>query len=204
MLSPLRLKVAAIPASPALIDRTLLNLHTSLEEADFDDLVEMYLAAAVEWAEGFMHRTIISRAHEWTLRDFPRYGRQEIRLPRGKTQSVEQIVYARNGSTTTLTGPSSGSPADADWQEQLDGDDGGLLMPPRGSDWPTTDDDVPAPVVVHFTAGWAAADVPVQIKHAVAMYVADAFENRGDAESDGSMLSRRQALLSGWSLPRLY
>ena len=203
MLSPLRLKVADLPASPSLISQPLIDLHASISSGDYAPLVDLYLPSAIQWAEGYMHRTVISRAHEWTLRGFP-CNWQEIRLPRGKTQSVEQIRYWRNGAYRTLTGASSGSPAGSDYQEDLSGDDGGVLMPPRGCDWPSVDDEVPAPVVIHFTAGWAVADVPEQIIHAIALHVTQSIGHRGDDAPDEYAARAMNACLSGWCLPRVY
>lgn len=173
-------------------------------------MLELYVRAGVEWAEGFTHRTIFKRAHVWTLREFPDTYRSEIRLPRGKTRSVESIQYVAGGVPHALTGPSSGSPAGTDYQEDLGGDDGGFIMPPRTGSWPSSDDDVPAPVTVNFTAGWDNADVPSEIIHAILFSVDDALELRGQADIDarslqgGPRIVARETLVSGWSLTRWY
>lgn len=211
MLCPIRLQVNALTMSPLPVDLALIKTHCTVDGTDLDDNIEVYLKAAIDWAEGSMHRTIFQRAHSWVLRDFPRGGRMEIRLPRGKTQSVESIVYVNGGQTFTLTGPSSGSPAGDDYQEALQGDDGATLMPPRGSDWPSVDFDVPSPVTINFTSGWAAADVPGDITHALLFSIADAVDLRGTADFSSQSLMDggpryhvREMLVSGWSLSRWY
>ena len=182
MLCPIRLQVNALTMSPLPIDLALIKTHCKIDGTDLDDNIEVYLKAAIEWAEGEMHRSIFSRSHTWVLRDFPIDGRMEIRLPRGKTQSIESIVYQSNGSPVTLTGPSSGSPAGTSWQEDLRGDDGAILLPPRGSNWPSVDYDAPAPVAINFTAGWLAAEVPAEIIHAILFSISDAIDISGTAD----------------------
>lgn len=210
MLCPLRLSVNALTMSPLPVDLTLIKTHCAIDSTDLDDNIEIYLKAAVDWAEGSMKRTIFTRAHQWVLKDFPRDGRMEIRLPRGKTQSVESIVYWNGGQSYTLTGPTSGSPAGDDYQEAL-GDDGAILMPLRGGNWPSVDLDVPSPVTVNFTAGWASADVPGEIIHALLFSISDAIDLRGTADFSSQSLSDggpryqvRETLISGWSLSRWY
>jgi hypothetical protein len=192
--------------SPLPIDLTLIKTHCAVDGATLDDNLEVYLQMAIEWAEGWTKRSVFSRAHKWVLKDFNRDCRQEIRLPRGKTQSVESIEYYSGGTLLTLTGPSSGSPAGTDFQEDLRGDDGAILMPPYGGDWPSVDWDHPAPVTINFTAGWASAEVPRQIIHAILFAISDAVDIRGskDLATAGSRHDAREALVSGWQLSRWY
>ena len=210
MLYPLRLDIAALTTSPLPIDLSLVKQHCSVTDTRTDDILTLYTKAAIEWAEGYMHRTIFSRSHVWVLKHFPWDTlREEIRLPRGKTQSVESIEYRTNGTTFTLRGPSSGSPAGSDYQEDLRGDHGGSIMPPRTSIWQIADYREISPVTINFTAGWAANEVPADIIHAILFAVEDAFDIRGTADIDprslrnnGPNLHARESLLSGWMLSR--
>jgi hypothetical protein len=210
MLSPLRLDVDPLPASPLPVDLDLIKSHAAIDGTDFDTLLPVYLFAAIDWAENAMHRTIFARSHRWMLRDFPRGAAtipslQGIRLPRGKTQSVEQIEYVSGNQTFSLTGPSSGSPAGTDYREGLRGDDGGVVTPVSGGNWPSVDCDAPAPVTIHFTAGWQTSEVPAAIIHALLFAVADAFEMRSEADmSGGSRFQAREALISAYRLMRFY
>lgn len=205
LLDPLRLEVSALDASPLPLSLSLLKDHLSVDGDDQDALIEAYALAAIHWAEGAARRTIYARDHAWVLRAFPSSSYGEIRLPRGKTQSVESIAYSVGGTVTTLTGP-SGSPAGTGWQEDLRGDSGGVLMPTRGGSWPSTDLDVPAPVVITFTAGWLAAEVPDDITHALMFAVSDAFDTRGTADlgTTGKNFTTRQALVAPYRLKRWY
>ncbi len=203
-LQPLRLDAPLGDLSPFPLDMTLVKQHVGADGSDFDALLDLYARAAIEWAEGEMHRSIYQRPHVWVLREFP-YGRGEIRLPRGKTQSVDSVAYVVNGQTTTLTGPSS-TPAGSGYQEDLRGDDGGVIMPVRGGSWPSVDLEVPAPVVITFTAGYPADEVPADMLRALLFAVADAFDVRGTADlrTAGGNLGAREALVSSYRLTRWY
>lgn len=195
--------------SPWLISKDLIKQHARIEISDDDNLLEIYLKSAITWAEGFTHRTIFQRAHKWTIQEFPCW---ELRLPCGKTQSVESIAYSVLGVTNYLYGPSSGSPAGTDFQEDLRGDSGALLTPPRTGVWPIADYNVPAPVTINFTAGWAADEVPEDILHAIIFAVGDAYETRTSATDysgvqvgrGGLTLPVREAMLSPYCMTRWY
>lgn len=183
------------PISLAMVKSQLRISHD-----EFDDLImDLHLPAAVEWAEGVMHRSILAKTHYWTLPCFPDYG--ELRLPRGKTQSVTSIEYVSNGTTFVLRGPSSGSPIGRDYQEDLRSDAGGIVLPLRGAVWPMVDYNVTAPVTITYVAGWTLATVPNEIKVALTAYVADALDIPGASDlTQYSDLSAKDILLSAWTL----
>lgn len=206
-LCPIRLDIDRLTiGSPLPISADLIDQHARITTADQAALIDVYLGAAIEWAEAATHRSIIAREHRWVMRDFPQDDFQGIRLPRGKTQSVTGVVYKCGGSSTSLTGPSSGSPGGSDYQEDLRGDDGGLLMPLQGQSWPSVDLDVPDPVTITFTAGWLDAEIPAQLQHAILFAVDDAYDIRGtpDLAINGRNLMTREALVSSWRLVRWY
>jgi uncharacterized phiE125 gp8 family phage protein len=206
-LHPLRLSVAALDQSPLPLDITLVKEHLAVTSNDTDSIIETFIRASILWAEGSMRRTIYARQHEWVLNDFPYEGDYRIDLPRGKTQSVESIVYYQNGSAITLNGPSSSaSPTQNDYQEDLTGDDGGVLMPVRGSGWPTVDTDVPAPVKITFNAGWLAAEVPQDVEHALLFSCSDAYDLRGSGDFTvfGRNFETRELLISPYKIHRWY
>lgn len=213
MLFPLRLDIAALPDnSPPLISRTVMNTHLRVDYGDDDVLLDLYVRAAISWCENALHRTVFERSHRWVLRDFELCYPQAIRLPRGKTQSVERIEYSSGGEAVTLYGPTGdASPAGADYQEDLRGDDGGVLMPVRGGSWPSVDRDVPAPVVVQFTAGYAADAVPPDLLHGILFTIADCYDIRGTGDFNPALLNgggprfeARWALVSPYLLSRWY
>lgn len=199
--------VAPIDASPFPLSLSLVKQHLREDSDDFDEIIELYMRAAVAWAEGAMKRTIYSRAHTWILADFPRDLIGEIRLPAGFCTSVESIVYVDvDGAPQTLTGPSSSSPGGDDWQESLTGDAGGLLQPSGPGGWPVVNVYTPAPVTISFTAGWASPDVPADITHALLFAVADMYDTAGSADLTvfGKNLTTRNMLISPYILNRWY
>lgn len=209
LLCPLRLDIDPLPdGSPWLIDEDLIKIHCGIDDDDRDTNLQLYASAGILWFEHATRRTVIRREHRWVLGDFPARGRQSIRLPRGKTLSVAGIAYSVNGSLVTLTGPTS-SPAGTDYQEDIRGDGGAVLMPPRGGSWPGVDCDVPAPVTITFTAGWAVEDIPSDAMNAILMATADAFDLRSSEDfaklnESGERLGARNALAGFYHLPRIY
>lgn len=191
------------------VDLATIKAQLRIDHDELDVVIMgLHLPAAVEWAEGEMHRSILAKQHRWILTDFPRHGDQSIRLPRGKTQSVTSIAYTSNNSVTTLTGPSSGSPAGTDYREDLRGNQGGLVYPAYSEDWPTVDADAASPVVITFTAGWERANVPPDIKGAIINYVADSLDIVSIADMPSALYAgatqSRTAALTGWRLIRWY
>lgn len=212
MLSPLRLDIAALTlGSPWLIDEAIVKSHARIDMTDDDDLLEVYLRAAIGWAESATQRVIYRRQCRWVLREFPYHHIGEIRLPCGLAQSVSSIAYVSGGQNFTLTGPSSGSPGGTDYQEDLNSESGGVLMPLRGNYWPNTDCDAVAPVTITFNAGWDADDVPAELQHAILFAVEDMYDSRGTGSVEPSVLSNggsnlavREALVSPYRLTRIY
>jgi hypothetical protein len=213
MLCPLRLDIDRLgDASPSWpIDQALVQRHCRVDAtADDQDILETGLLAAIEWAENAMHRTVFRRTHTWVLREFPVDRYQQIRLPRGRTISVAHIRYRIGGVVTTLTGPTS-SPVGTDYQEDLRGDSGGVLMPLRGTSWPSTDLDIPAPVEIEFVAGWDTDEIPADILNAILLATSDAYDMRGTPDFSahslaeaGKSLQARNSLISFHTLSRWY
>jgi uncharacterized phiE125 gp8 family phage protein len=206
-LHPLRLDVDALASSPPLIELDLLKQHLAIDYTDLDELIQLNLQAAIAEFENSTHRTVVRRTHRWVLRDFPRDAFQRIDLCRGKTRAVQKVEVVVGGQTVTLTGPSSGSPGGSDYQEDLAGDDGGVLMPPRGGSWPSPDWDVPAPVTITFEAGWSADELPADIKRALLFWCRMGIDDeRGSVDPTKLEANRAtfEALVSGWRLIRWY
>lgn len=196
---PLELNV-----SPELVPLELVKTHCAIDGSDLDTLLQdVYIPAAVSWAEGFAHRTIFTREHVWTIRDFPRCGSGHIRLPRGKTQSVEAIrYYDSDGNLQSLFGASATiSPTGDDFGEMLGGDDGATLAA-GDNGWPTVSTDRVAPVQIEFFAGWTSAQLPKDVLHAILFAISDMVDTRGSADltSFGKNLTTRMALMSPYQI----
>lgn len=213
MLSPLRLEIDPLTTDSSpdwFIDEDYIKAHLHIDFGDDDEYLQFAVRAGIEWAENATQRTIARRGHTLVLKCFPESCYQSIWLPRGRTVSIERIAYSLNGVELELTGPSSSPPGD-DYQEDLRGDSGALIMPARGGVWPSHDYDVPAPVVIEFTAGWSASELPPALLQAVLLAVSDCYDLRGSADyaaanlvDRGASLLVRQALISPYLLSRWF
>lgn len=209
LLAPIALSIDDLPSTlPFHVNLIKLHCHINEEQVGgpFDAfLLDSYLRAAILWAEGVMHRTIVARAHRWTIQDFAcnyeKYNR--IVLPRGKCQSISSIQYSLNHQVTTMLGASN-SPPMSDFQQDLTSDDGGMIMPAVGQIWPVPDIDVIAPVIITYTAGYSTfATIPTDISMALFFYVSDAFELRGTADiQSGTYSDIRVTKISPYILDR--
>lgn len=186
----MRLKPITVPwqTSPQVEPLTLTaaKAYLRVTGTDQDTVIARQIAAARAWAESFMHRALISQTWDMVLDGFP----AAIELPLGRTLSVSHIAYTdSDGVTQTLEGASA-SPTGTDYREDLTGNDGGVLVPPRTGAWPAVDLSAPAPVLVRFTAGYGAtaASIPQDIVSGIEFRLADLYENRG-----------QQDLRSGWT-----
>ncbi len=194
---------------PAQLGLDLVRAHCHLDTfsppATLDDtLLTLYINAAVRWFEGETQRSMIARPHRWSLDEFPYRSDARLYLPRGKTQSVERVTYSSGHQLFTMSGPSA-SPAGSDFQQDLRGNAGGFLMPRVGASWPSVDSDVPTPVLIEFTPGWADGSVPDDVIQACLFYVADCVELRGTGDlaplaRAGANLRMRELLISGYAL----
>jgi uncharacterized phiE125 gp8 family phage protein len=206
MLSPLRLAIDPIASSPTPYDLQVIKEHCAVDFDDQDDLLSAYALAAITAFENATHRTLITRTHRWMLAAFPIYPYERIWLPRGKTVTVEQIDYVQNESTATLTGPSS-TPAGDEYQEDLRGDDGAVIMPLQGQTWPSTDTDHPAPVLITFTAGYGTVwdELPADIQNALLFHIRTSLDDqRTDPTKQEANLKVFETLVSGYRLSRFY
>ena len=186
-----------LPVSVALVKDQLRISHT-----EFDDLITtLHIPAAVQWAEGFMHRSILAKTHTWVLQDFPQTADQAILLPRGKVQSVASIVYTSGGTQTTLRGPTSGSPIGTDYRENLMDESCGMIYPI--DNWPTVDTSVPQPVVITYSAGWTSTQVPADIKAALCRFVADQLDVPGVQDMGNMQVwqwEAKEAAIASWRI----
>ncbi len=198
-----------------ILNQDVLKAHCSIDGDSLDDLLALYERAAIQWAEDEMKRTILARAHSFVISDFPRYpnSTQQIVLPRGLCQSVQGIVYVRDGESVSMFGPSAGSPGGSDYQEDLGDLKGARLLPLQSTCWPSCDLDAIAPVTITYTAGWNTPnDVPANIKHALMFAIADMLEVRGVTDlaalaaiaASGKTFDARSALISKYVINKVY
>jgi len=164
------------------VDPADLRDQLTLEIGADDSFLMSLIDAATDHAEKITHRRFLSQQIRMVLPKFPVGA---IILPFGKALSVEGITYIDSvSSTVELSGPSD-SPVGTGWQEDLNDDEGGILLPNIGETWPGVQTDHISPVVINWTAGYGddKDDVPPLLAHAIMMQAAKWYEARWDGEA---------------------
>lgn len=159
--------------------------HLRVTHDDEDAIIRIYLVSARRWVEEYLHRALIDQVWEITLDDFP----LEITLPLGRISAVASIKYFdSSGIEQTLRGPTSGSPAGTDYQEDLTSDEQARISPPITSDWPQAQAHRLAAVTVQFTAGYGTkgSDLPASLLTGLLYRLTDLYEFRGATDGAGT------------------
>lgn len=155
-------------------DLELVRRHCRVDQNYDDELLEMYQAAARDWAERWLNRAMITqtlrytfaRSEPWT---FATLERRIIPLPRAPAQSVVSVRMNRWWGDAAF-------PAELDRDYRVDELSGMLYF--RSA---------PEGAAIEYVAGYgdAPADVPAALRHGVLMLTAYLYEGRGDVNSDG-------------------
>lgn len=172
--------------------------HLTLEIDADDAYLEQLIAAARGHAESLTNRKIMDTVVQMVVPDFPI---KQIELPFGATISVTSIAYVDTaGATQTLLG--SASPAV--FQSDLTDDEGAVLWPLKGTDWPGVDTDDISPVTVTWVAGYGtdSEDVPAALRHAIKLQVAEWYEARWNAEAPAGSTPLFEMALSPFKVIR--
>lgn len=158
--------------APAELPVTRSEVKDHLRETytDQDDLIDLFIAAAVEhldgWA-GVLGRALVTQTWAQSFDDFP--AGHVLRLPLPDVQSVTVTYYDEGGVEQTL---------DADVYELGEDATGAFLHLADGRTWPTPDERIDAVTVTTVVGFGDAVDVPARIKTAIKIMVADLYGNR--------------------------
>lgn len=174
---------------PALLPVTVAQAkaHMNVEHALDDALIEGFLEAAVEQAQNFTRRQLVTAQWDYTALAFPACGPLELPLP--PLQSVDAVYYI-----------------DPDGQEQqlacgaYTVDTYALIpgiRPVPGTSWPSTQPG-PNAVRVRFTCGWAMSEHTSPPVWAGPKSIATWIKLRA-----ATMYEQRETLVSGTSLNEL-
>lgn len=159
------------PEYPVSLDE--IKAHLRIEIDDEDDLLLIYLAAAVsrlDGPNGLTGHALMTQKWEQSFSGFPSSG-SRIRLDVGPVQSVESIdYYDENGDPQTID--------PAGYAVFMD-DDGSFVQLLNGSTWPKTSTRNDA-VTITYLAGLSDTgdDLPAEIKQAILLLVGHFYENR--------------------------
>ena len=180
--------ITAPTREPWTLAEAKAHLRISIDAEDA--ILRQYVKAARQWVEDETKRALVNQTWDYSLDAFPYW---RIRLPLGRCQSVTQIsYYDSSGAVQTLTGPSSGSPAGTDYQEDLSSDEGGILSPTPSGSWPSWQSYRMKAVTVRFVAGYGSdpTSIPADLRFAVLYRLSDLYEYRGAFDGDGTDRAR--------------
>lgn len=143
--------------------------HLNYTADDKDDDISAYISVARAACEVETNRAFLAQDWALTLDRFPGL-HGIIEIPRPPLQSILSIAYTdTDGNAQTLS---------SEYYQVDSSSEPGRLAPARDCKWPDTDSEKLGAVVISFRAGWAAAaNVPVEITHAIKLLVSHYFWN---------------------------
>lgn len=170
------------------------KLHCRVDVSDDDALITRLISAARSRAEQITQRSIAEQSLTLYLDEFPT---DAIELLKGPVNTITSVKYYDDaGVLTTIT--STNYALDATQATAW-------VLPAYGYSWPSTQD-VGNAVRVEYTAGWAPASVPADIKAWILAAVAAMYGQReAIAQSDRVPSSVRfiDGLLDRWTVAAL-
>ena len=153
---------------PVSLAEAKAQCRVELSFSDDDALLMRQIRAARRWAEGYLHRPIITQTRELLLDGFPCGPIVLIDSP--ITQLVSLVYVDANGGEQAVTDPQADLYSDP-----------ARIAPAYGTSWPTARGVLNA-VRVRYVAGYgSAAEVHDDIKSAILLVVADLYAHREDS-----------------------
>jgi uncharacterized phiE125 gp8 family phage protein len=175
--------------TPTTEDLALISLDEAraflyVDEGDYSDSdMTRMISSARTYVENILQRAVLTSGWEYYQDSFfKEYFDQTfavvgldrtryINIPRPNLISVEAITYFDADNTEVVM-------LDTEYYVILVGDFlKGQIEPAAGSSWPTTYYRKNA-VKIEYTAGWATAEVPEDVRHAILIALGDLYENR--------------------------
>ena len=159
------LKVITAPTVEP-VTLTEAKLHQRIDLSTDDDLIEMWITAIREHAEHLTDRTLAPTTYRLYLDAFPLDG---IEIPRPPISSLSSIQYYDSAGVLTTMDAADYSLDDA--QEPS------WVLPAYGTTWPSTYS-VANAVMVNFTAGYTADNIPRALKAYLLASLGTCYANR--------------------------
>lgn len=173
-MQPIRILIT--PPTQDVVSLDSANQQLRLGETDDDNLVEIYLAAAVNRLDpaggGFLGRALRPQTWEYRLCGFPSC---PIELPYPPLIAIASVKYDDNsGVEQTLV-------AGTDYQVVgAGGKDAAHLVPAYGKSWPTARS-YPESVRIRYSCGYPLADpdpLPAPLVQAILLMTGNWYQNR--------------------------
>ncbi len=157
---------------PVSLEEAKVHLRLGAEPTDEDTYIYGLITAARKHCENFLGRALCTQTLETYLDEFP--SSDYIELPFPPLASVITLKY-KDTADVLQTWDAANYIVDTVSEP-------GRVVLAYGISWPSTLAETQA-VQIQYTAGYGnAATVPLNIKQAIMLKVADLYENRGDAE----------------------
>jgi uncharacterized phiE125 gp8 family phage protein len=162
----------AIATEPVLEPVTFADMqsHSRITGTTDQTYVETLITAARKYVEFQTGRALITQTWDQYLQDWP--SGDYIRVGKPPLQSVTYVKYTdSDGDETTWS---------TDYYDVDTHGSPGLIRLGYGDTWPNDTLTPTNPINIRFVAGYgdAAADVPMNLKHAIKLLAAHWYENR--------------------------
>lgn len=156
-----------------------VKAHLRVDGEQEDTLLGQLIAAARDWAEQYLWRSLMEQTWELSLDAMP--SGRAIEIPRAPLLSVTTVSYMdSDGTEQTLAATSY----------IVDGKSSpGRIVLATGIEWPVTDYPVNALTVLYKAGSTTAAGVPESIRHGILMHIGHLYENRETVAADGKTAS---------------
>lgn len=143
------------------------HLRMSDDEAlDMATTLELLIAGAVAFVEDYTWRALITQTWDYFIDEWPKSG--IIELPKAPLQSVTGVYYTPNDDTEEEF---------SDYLVDTDSEPGRVVLK-KYEAWPTDTLTPSNPIRIRFVAGYGttAASVPVRIKQAILLHIAENYD----------------------------
>lgn len=188
--------------------------HMRIDHADEDAFIGALIVAARQTCERFTGRSLITQTWRMLLDDWPgssgepwwdgtRLGAiteitapgDTIALPKGPVQSVSQVRAFDDADAATVVATSVYYTAAGDR---------GRVMLRGGQTWPAAERTADAVEITYVTGyGDSWNDVPFQLRHGIAIFVADLYERRESVSLEAAASNLPTGAKIAWSPYRL-
>jgi uncharacterized phiE125 gp8 family phage protein len=168
--------VLITPAAEEPITLAEAKAHCRVDGTDEDTLISGLIVAAREYVEDMTGRALVTSTWDYYLDRFPwsdacSWSRHDIKLPKGKLQSVTSIKYTDSSGNQYTLDPST--------YHALTAREPGAVRLAHGASWPPATLRSGEAVVIRFVAGYDnAAAVPQSLKNAMLLLIGWWYENR--------------------------
>lgn len=201
-----------VPPGNGAVNLETLKSHLRITNCKQDDILQLYLDAAIEFAEECTGLDLITRTYQTERDFFPNIsnegyytlgiipetfgdlsnGNVGFQLRRGPVQAVSLVEYIESGTTSTfitvdpstyyVTIPEAGKFTD--------------ILLAIGKLWPTNASSRQNSIRITFTSGFGNApkDIPSDLRTAILEHATNLFSNRGDCCTTTSLPAMSKAI----------